>query len=155
MIVLRRTDSSDQAFVSLTDELSRMLAELNGEADEFFNQFSQLDSIPYVVIAEIDGVAVGCGSIRPKDETRIEVKRMFTSPTARGKGVGKAVLRELESWASELGYPEIILETMGKLTPAMSLYQGSGYRQIPNFPPYDISPESVCFAKTLSPEIMT
>ncbi len=149
MIALRRTDCTDHAFVELTDELTLMLSVLNGEADEFFTQFSQRDSIPYVVVAELDGQPIACGSLRPKDDQRIEVKRMYTSPGARGNGAAKAILRELESWAKELGYAEVILETMSKLDPAMGLYQSAGYHQIPNFPPYDASPESACFAKRI------
>lgn len=146
---IRRTTSADPDFVRLADQLSAMLAKLNGEADEFYTRFSQLDSIPYVAIAEIDGLAVGCGGIRKKDASRIEVKRMFTDPGFRGKGVAVAILAELESWARELGYSSTILETMGKLESANALYRKTGYEVIPNYPPYEDSAESVCFEKKL------
>lgn len=149
MIVVHRTETSNPDFVELTNQLSLLLVEVNGESEDFYARLNRLATIPYAVIAEVDGVAVGCGALRPKDQTSIEVKRMFTHPEFRGQGVAQAVLSELEEWAKELGFERLLLETSKSLDAANRLYAAAGYQIIPNYPPYDETPESICFAKKI------
>ena len=67
----------------------------------------------------------------------------------RGKGVARAIMAELETWARELGFTTAILET-GILQPeAIRLYVAAGYERIPNYPPYEYVEESVSFRKVL------
>jgi putative acetyltransferase len=49
-------------------------------------------------LARLDGLAVGCGGVATFDDYA-EVKRMYTRPTARGRGVAKALLRRIEDEA--------------------------------------------------------
>jgi ribosomal protein S18 acetylase RimI-like enzyme len=62
-----------------------------------------------------------------------EIKRMFVRPAARGRGLGRRVLDELESAASELGYRRLRLDTAVSMTTAMALYRAAGYRDIPDY----------------------
>jgi GNAT superfamily N-acetyltransferase len=83
------------------------------------------------VVARIDGVAVGCGALRPLDADSVEVKRVYTRAAYRRLGVAQAVMQELERLAKEFGYTNIKLQT-GPLQPeAAQLYASTGYYRIP------------------------
>jgi ribosomal protein S18 acetylase RimI-like enzyme len=58
---------------------------------------------------------------------------MWVAPSARGLGVGRLLLAELESEASRHGTRTIRLETNGSLSEAISLYRSSGYREVEAF----------------------
>jgi putative acetyltransferase len=92
---------------------------------------------------------VSCGAIKEFDTETMEIKRMFTLESHRGKGIGKQVLTELESWALEMGYSKCVLETGKRLPDAVRLYQKNGYRQIPNYGQYIQMENSICFEKKL------
>ncbi len=101
------------------------------------------------VVAWLDGDAVGCGGLRRYDDGAGELKRMYVAPPARGRGVARQVLDELEARARGLGYDRLLLET-GVLQPeAISLYTSAGYEPIERYGFYRTSPLSRCFAKTL------
>jgi putative acetyltransferase len=103
----------------------------------------------FLVLRDDDGRAVGCGGIARYDETRGELKRMYVLPEARGRGLGRRLLVELEEQARALGYASVVLET-GDLQPeALGLYRSSGYERIPCWPPYDSRELSLCFEKRL------
>ena len=79
----------------------------------------------------------------------MEIKRMYTSPESRGKGIASSVLSELEGWASELSYEKCILETGKKQPEAIGLYEKNGYKTIPNYGQYAGIENSLCFEKHL------
>ena len=74
---------------------------------------------------------------------------MFVQPDMRGNGIAVAMLRELETWAKELGYKKCILETGDQMPEAIRLYQKTGYQIIPNYGPYENVASSICFEKFL------
>lgn len=103
------------------------------------------------LIAYLDDVAVGCGAVRRLDDATAELKRMYVDPTARGRGIGRALLDALEREARLLGVTRVVLETGTRLAPAIRMYEGMGYARIPLFGEYVSSPEtSLCFGKTLA-----
>src|ERR1700730_18191202 len=72
-------------------------------------------------VARLDGAAIACGGVALFDDYA-EVKRMYTRPAARGRGLAKAVLRRLEEEARAAGKTVIRLGT-GPLAPeAVGLY---------------------------------
>ncbi len=148
MLRIQRTHADDPDFVALIEKLNAFLAVLNGEEHAFYSQFSLRDSLPYVVVAHLNDEPVGCGAFRP-NEMGAEIKRMFVNPSARGRGVGAAVLAELEKWASESGHTRAVLETSKRLEPAVALYQKAGYSVIQNYGPYVDVADSVCMEKDL------
>ena len=104
------------------------------------------------LVAYLDGDAVGCGALRPLPAAGpdvAEVKRMYTPPRARRRGVSRAVLARLESEATRLGYLRLQLETGLRQPEAIALYEAGGYHRIPNYGVYASSELSVCFAKDL------
>src|SRR4051812_1166872 len=102
MITLKRTDSSNQHFVKLVKELDKYLAVTDGNDHAFYDQYNKIDKLKNVIVAYEDGLAVACGAIKEFSPGTVEVKRMFTSPERRGKGIAKMVLTGLEQWAVEL-----------------------------------------------------
>jgi putative acetyltransferase len=93
--------------------------------------------------------AVACGGICRFDDTRAELKRMYVVPEARGRGLGRRVLVELEAEARRLGYRGVVLETGDRQPEALGLYRSAGYERIPCYPPYDTRELSLCFEKRL------
>lgn len=85
------------------------------------------------VVVHDDGHAIGCGGIRMLSPTRAEIKHLWVRPEARGRGLGRELLTELEKRAGELGATEAVLDTNASLDAAASLYQGSGYESIPPY----------------------
>jgi putative acetyltransferase len=147
VITIRRTDSDNQDFIELVKLLDTDLAERDGKDHAFYAQFNKIDKIKYAVVAYENNQPVGCGAIREYSPKVMEVKRMYTSPASRGRGIASKVLAELEIWASELSYETCVLETGKKQPEAIRLYQKSGYRLIPNYGQYAGIENSVCFEK--------
>ena len=104
MIKVLRTDSQHSDFVSLVAELDAFLAELDGEEHAFYNSLNKIDRIKNVIVVYEDDKPIACGAIREFSPSAMEVKRMYTVPGYRGKGIATKVLNELEKWAVELNY---------------------------------------------------
>lgn len=150
MLTIIRTNSSNQDFIRLVKELDAYLAEKDGREHAFYDLYNKLDKIKYVVVAYENDQAVGCGAIKEYDKNTMEVKRMFTLPECRGKGVATKILNELEKWATELGYKKCILETGKRQPEAIALYKKSGYKTILNYGQYAGMDNSVCFEKEMN-----
>jgi GNAT superfamily N-acetyltransferase len=99
------------------------------------------------LVATVDGVPAGCGGWRALGDGRAEIKRMFTVPAYRNRGVGRALLAELERSAAAAGIEQIVLET-GLVQPeAITLYESSGYVPIDGFGYYAGRPLSRAYGK--------
>lgn len=102
--------------------------------------------------AVFDGeIAVACGAIKPMSETCAEVKRMYTAPSHRGRGLAARILRRLLARASDLGFNRVHLTT-GSLQPdAIAMYAKAGFQRTP---PYGVSITDIhanCFELDLLP----
>lgn len=150
MTTLKRTNSQDPDFISLVAELDAYLAETDGEENIFYRQFNTIDQLNQVVVFYEDHEPVACGAIKAFQGKAMEVKRMYTAPTQRGKGLATQVLAELETWAGELGYAKCVLETGKRQPEAIALYEKQGYQRIPNYGQYIGVENSVCFEKVVS-----
>lgn len=149
MIKLIRTNSDNPDFIELVKLLDADLAKRDGEEHAFYDQFNKITHIKHAVVAYTEGLAVGCGAIKEFETTAMEVKRMYTLPQHRGKGLATIVLTELENWATEMSYTSCVLETGKKQPEAIELYKKNGYRIIPNYGQYKGIENSVCFEKKL------
>lgn len=149
MMTTTRTTSNNPDFQLLVSELDRYLAIRNGDANDFFVQFNQVDQIKHVILAYENDTVVGCGAMKEYKPGSMEVKRMFVPIEQRGKGIASSILKELESWAKELGYSKCILETGNDMKEAVGLYKKSNYQVIPNYGQYENVADSVCFEKVL------
>jgi len=103
------------------------------------------------LVAWLEGEPAGCGALKPLDRDPAvgEIKRMYTAPTARRRGISRRLLTRLEEIAAELGYRRIQLETGLAQPEAIALYESAGWHRIAPYGHYQGSPQSVCFAKEL------
>lgn len=102
------------------------------------------------LIALQEDKPIGCGAVRRIEERSAELKRMYVAPTARGLGVGRALLTALEAEARVLGLTRLLLETGTRQQEALGLYRQAGFTEIPTYGEYVGSPLSICFAKTIT-----
>jgi GNAT superfamily N-acetyltransferase len=110
------------------------------------------DIAVFVVAYEGDaGTPIGCGAFRDlvDEQPTVEVKRMYVRPEYRGRKIGQLILRDLERRARERGATRVRLETGTRQPEAVRLYEGVGYRLIPNFGDYVDAPASLCFERVL------
>jgi DNA-binding MarR family transcriptional regulator/GNAT superfamily N-acetyltransferase len=86
-----------------------------------------------LMVARLQGRPIGCGALKLHPGAPAELKRMWVAPEARGFGLGRRLLRELERYARAAGAAVIHLETNGTLQEAIALYRSSGYQEVPAF----------------------
>jgi GNAT superfamily N-acetyltransferase len=84
------------------------------------------------LVAFLDGAPAGCGGWRSHGEVA-ELKRMFTAPMARGRGVGRAILAAVERSARDHGRKRMILECGVRQPEAIAMYEACGYGRIEDF----------------------
>lgn len=145
MLSFLRTDASHEQYKLLVNALDQEIQKRDGEDFGFYNQFNGSENINEVILALNQNEAVSCGTIKKFDANTAEVKRMFTTPEWRGKGIATQILDELVKWAKELDYKALILETGKKYPEAISLYRKYGFVQTESYGPYIGVDESVCF----------
>lgn len=149
MITILRTSPDNPHYRELVKKLDAELAITDGEDHSFYDQFNKSDDIKYAIVLFQDKNAIGCGAIKEYLPDIMEIKRMFVMKENRGQGNASKILKELETWAKELGYPGCILETGINQPDALALYKKNGYSLIPNYGQYAGVANSFCFKKDL------
>lgn len=105
-----------------------------------------------LIALDDDGTPVGHAALRDlaHDGIRdLEIKRFFVHPRARGRGVSRALLAELERIAQHRGARRLILQTGDRQHDAVALYEKAGYTPIGIYEPYTPFAFSHCFAKEI------
>ena len=148
-MTLTQTNQASKDFQQLVALLDAELAIRDGEDHAFYHQFNGIETLNHVIVAYDNGQAVGCGAFKARNKQQVEIKRMFVLAAARKKGYATAILKALETWASQIGFDQAILETGKAQIEALSFYPKQGYTVIPNFAPYMGVENSVCFRKLL------
>ena len=108
------------------------------------------DDVSFFSIRE-GGQLLGVGALRRLDSSHAEIKSMHTLQSARGRGVGRAMLEHLLAVARTRGFERVSLETgtMAAFEPARLLYKSAGFSPCQPFGDYQPSPYSVCMTLTL------
>ncbi|MFL6600548.1 MAG: GNAT family N-acetyltransferase [Steroidobacteraceae bacterium] len=101
------------------------------------------------LVARENGQALGCGAVVQSAEGWAELKRMFVSPAARGRKLGRLLLQKLEVIAAERGATLLRLETGIKQPEALALYRSAGFVEIGPFGEYNPDPLSVFMEKPI------
>jgi DNA-binding MarR family transcriptional regulator/GNAT superfamily N-acetyltransferase len=86
-----------------------------------------------LLVARLHGEPIGCGALKLHGDVPFYIKRMWVAPQARGLGVGRRILSELEDHARRGGATVVHLETNKTLTEAVSLYRSAGYVEVAPF----------------------
>ena len=121
--------------------LSMYFAELDNRFD---TGFDPARSIPadddelrppagLLLIALLGPDPIGCGALKFHGTEPAELKRMWVAESARGLGIGRRLLDELEHHAAASGASGIRLETNKALTEAIALYRSAGYLEVSPF----------------------
>lgn len=163
-ITIARTELTAEVSRALIDALN---AELNAAYSEPGANHFRLDPEEVAVgrgvflIVYHEATPVGCGALRlldvpvdaQVDVPTAELKRMYISPPLRGKGLGRRLLAALEAEARALpgvGVRRLVLETGTRQAAALALYRAAGFRPIPLYGEYCLSPKtSICLGKDL------
>lgn len=103
----------------------------------------------FLLVARDGGRAVGCGGMRVIEQGVGELTRVFVDGAARGRGVGQALLAEIESISARRGIRTLRLTVRDDLAEAHRLYRRLGYETVERF---SLSPYADHqLAKTLEP----
>jgi DNA-binding MarR family transcriptional regulator/GNAT superfamily N-acetyltransferase len=116
-------------------------AELDSRSESGFDPDAGISAEPHeltppagnLLIAYLHSEPVGCGAVKHHPGEPTEIKRMWVSPGARGLGLGRRLLAELEALAAASGATRTRLETNRALVEAIGLYRSAGYREVPAF----------------------
>ncbi len=121
--------------------LQRYVAELGARFDAGFDPGISIPAAAadltepagLFLLARLRGEPAGCGALKFHRAGPADLKRMWVVGHARGLGVGRRILAELERHARQRGVTELRLETNRCLTEAISLYRSAGYAEVPAF----------------------
>jgi ribosomal protein S18 acetylase RimI-like enzyme len=116
-------------------------AELDSRSESGFDPAAGISAQPHelmpphgcFLVAYVDGEPVGCGAVKHHAAAPSEIKRMWVSSTARGRGIARRLLGELEADAIRAGAAAARLETNRALVEAIALYRSAGYAEVPAF----------------------
>jgi DNA-binding MarR family transcriptional regulator/GNAT superfamily N-acetyltransferase len=86
-----------------------------------------------LLLARLHGEPAGCGALKFHGTEPAELKRMWVANRARGLGLGRRLLAELEDQARRHGATVVRLETNQALTEAITLYRSAGYAEVSAF----------------------
>jgi len=90
-----------------------------------------------LLLARVDGHAVGCVAMKRFDEGICEMKRLYVRPGHRGFGIGKALCNAVIEAARQAGHERMRLDTVLPRDAAMGLYYSLGFE---NIEPYRYNP---------------
>jgi len=139
-IAIERAEAPTPEIVELLAELD---AELSGPYAADQRHALSIENLfqPDVrfFVARLNGATVACGGVGFYDGYA-ELKRMYSRPSVRGRGVAKAILRRLEVEARAAGAPLLRIETGVHQAEALRFYEGAGYRRCGPFGPYAAMP---------------
>jgi GNAT superfamily N-acetyltransferase len=121
--------------------LESYFAELDTRFDSGFDPGQSISADPaeltapagLLLVARLRGEPIGCGALKLPPGRPAEVKRMWVAASARGLGVGRRILEELERHARERDVAVLRLETNRTLPEAAGLYRSSGYVEVAAF----------------------
>ena len=158
LIVVSGLEHPEQ-IVDLFTEYTKMLVEVEPsfagyleqqnyqhEIEDLPDKYGPPDGVLHLILA--DGKPAGCIGLRKLDETRCEMKRLYVRPEYRRHQLGDQLVQRILQDARNLGYKEMLLDTLPQLDRAIRLYRRHGFDFIPC---YNDSPvESTLFmGKTL------
>jgi carbonic anhydrase len=105
----------DLSFQNLAYELEHLAGEYGPPAGAFF-------------LAEENGSYLGCVGLRQFSDGIGEIKRLYTIPAARGRGLGRLLAERIVAAGKLLGYRRLLLDTLPTMKEAQLLYLSLGFK---------------------------
>jgi putative acetyltransferase len=147
MIEIKRADPRDFiAFLQASDTYAASL--YPAESNHMLDIETLLRPQMNFFGAYVDGTAKGCGGYWAHKDY-VEIKRVWVDTAARGLGLSKKLMTELESDARLNGFKVARLETGISQPEALGLYLALGYQACAPFGDYKLDPLSVFMEKVL------
>ena len=109
----------DLAFQGLDDELEHV-------GDKYLPPEGRL-----IVALDDGGAVVGCVAYHRLDDATAEMKRLYVRPAFRGSGLGSLLVDRIIADAREIGYRQMLLDTLPPLESAIRMYRALGFYEIP------------------------
>ena len=106
----------DLSFQNFAHELEHFSSEYSAPAGAF-------------LLAREQDNYLGCVGVRRFAGEDGEIKRLYVTPAARGRGIGMLLARGIVAEARRLGYARLLLDTLSFMQEAQSLYASLGFRK--------------------------
>lgn len=103
-------------------------------------------------VARDDGEAVACGALHRHQGGIGEIKRMYTRPSHRGRGIGGEIVERIEETAHAEGLAKLVLETGDRHPAAWAVYERAGFARCGPVLDYPDSKWSIFYEKNLTAE---
>ncbi len=148
MLIIEPGHPLDAGPRALLEQSHHLMTTLFATRENYFLGFEALCAPKVHFLVARDGTEfLGTAAVVDKGDHG-EVKSMFTSPAARGRGVGAALMRAIEDHARTLHLPVLKLETARELPEAIRLYAHHGFTECDRFGDY-IPNQTSCFMQKL------
>jgi putative acetyltransferase len=142
----------------LQDDVRQLVSELNTALltltpREFCHHMTveqMADGATTVFVARDKGSAVAIGALRRDADNVAEVKRMYTRPANQRRGIGGAILAEIEALARREGIRRLVLETGDRHPAAWRVYERGGFTRCGVILDYPDTKWSVFYEKHLA-----
>ena len=149
LLVAQPSDPRTMALMNAQQRELRAVYQDTDERTEPFDPAILEGEGSALLVWEEEGELLACGAIKRLDAHSAEIKRMYTRPEARGRGLGRVILLELIVGGRNLEYTRLVLETGDQQPEAVHLYESSGFTRIPNFGYYVGVENSLCYGLPL------
>ena len=78
-------------------------------------------------LAYVDGAVAGCIALRKLEDNQCEMKRLYVRPQYRCQNLGRALANKVVEDARQIGYRQMVLDTLPFMTSAQKLYRSLGF----------------------------
>jgi ribosomal protein S18 acetylase RimI-like enzyme len=102
---------------------------LNPDVDDIAGHYPP-ETADFFVVEDADGAIIGTAGLVREDEQTGRIVRMSVVNAARGRGIGKRMVAELEAAARMRGYRRLVCETTHDWTDAIALYTATGFTEL-------------------------
>ena len=111
----------------------------NDPALEDFHE--EIDNLPgkyaapegNLILAYSDGKPAGCVALHKLADGFCEMKRLYLSPSLRGRGIGRYLVEAILKQAAIMGYSRLRLDSIPSMREAQALYESIGFYEIPAY----------------------
>ena len=103
------------------------------ELNNIENLYAAPDKVKLIAQDESTGQIVGCVAFRSIAPGVAEMKRLYVMPSHRRNKLGKLLAERIISRAKQMGYNDMVLDTMTEMKAARKLYEQLGFNVIPPY----------------------
>jgi putative acetyltransferase len=100
-------------------------------------------------LLRVEGRGAGCVALRRFDDTRGEFKRLYVRPEFRGLGAGRRLMEWVLDRARQIGYTQVVADTMPQMTEALAMYERAGFQRTGPYGEHP-TPGAIYLARNLS-----